>query len=148
MTNNLNYNNSNDINRLFSIEICIQAQELVQELLNKFTEINSVVKSSFQGITTSDPNFNRFRKIDETISHIDSILNKLKSYCRIINQRKIDRSDNFTITDLQPLQTAEVYNQNKLYLEERILEKNSYIKILIDHLLNIIWQINSLKSLE
>lgn len=150
MTNNFNLQNSNDINRLSSIETCIQAQELVQELLNKFSEVNSALKSSIQGITNSDPNFNRYKKLDENLSSIDSIFNKLRIYSRVINQHKIDQSssggggDNNT----QTIQSSDTLIQNKAYLIDKITEKNSYIKILIDYLLNIIWQINSLKSLE
>jgi hypothetical protein len=150
MTNNFNLQNSNDINRLSSIETCIQAQELVQELLNKFSEVNSALKSSIQGITNSDPNFNRYKKLDENLSSIDSIFNKLRIYCRAINQHKIEQlssgggGDNNT----QAIQSSDTLIQNKAYLIDKITEKNSYIKILIDYLLNIIWQINSLKSLE
>jgi hypothetical protein len=144
MTNNLNFNNSNDINRLSSIEICIQAQELVQELSNKFPEINSLIKSSIPGVTSIDPNF-RFKKLDEYLSNIDSLFSKLRIYCRIINQHKIERLNNYMKSDSQSIDNL---NQNKDYLIKKIVEKNSYLKILIDYLLNIIWQINSLESLE
>ena len=143
MSNNFNLQNSNDIPRLSSLETCIQAQELVQELLNKFSEVNSALKQSIQGITNSDPNFSRYKKLDENLSIIDSIFNKLRLYCRAINQQSSSGAD---LSQVIP--SADILIQNKAYLIDKISEKNGYIKILIDNLLNIVWQINSLKSLE
>ena len=149
MTNNLNLQNSNDTNRLSSIDTCIQAQEVIQELLNKFSEINSSIKASIQGITNSDQNLSRYKKLDENLSQIDSIFSKLRLYCRTINQHKAERINNLNIGgDTQSTHSPEILNQNKAYLINKIVERNNYIKILIDYLLNIIWQINSLKSLE
>jgi hypothetical protein len=147
MTNNLNditllYD---ELSRLTPIELCLQAQEIVQDLINKIADLNSIIKATIQTATQYDPNntFNlRKIKLEETLTNIDLVFLRLRTVCKHINQKKvvIDHSPK------QPDEQIEQYEDLKASLENQIRTKNSFLHLAIQHLTNIVWEINTIQS--
>jgi hypothetical protein len=147
MTNNLNDINLlyDELSRLTPIELCQQAQEIIQDLINKIADLNGIVKATIQAATQYDPNntFNlRKVKLEETLTNIDFVFLRLRTICKQIGQKKtiVDHSPK------QPTEHIEHFQELKASLESQIQSKNSYLSLAIESLTNIIWEVNTIHS--
>lgn len=138
-----------EFNSLTSIDLCIQGQELVQDIISKIHDCNTNIKQVSNYVTnvTQDPYMLRKQKLEEYLQQVDTLFMRLKVACKIINQRLNDlNSQQFTSDTSQ--QQIDHLKQQQAYLHQQIREKNDYIKIAIDNLYSIIWQINAMESIK
>ncbi len=147
MTSNLNDINLlyDELSRLTPIDLCIQAQEIIQDLIFKIADLNSIIKTTLQAASQYDPNntFNlRKIKLEETLTNTDLTFQRLRTICKLVNQKKslLDHSPK------QPSDQVEQYEGLKTSLENQIRNRNCYFRLAIESLTNIVWEINTIHS--
>ncbi|RNA17211.1 mediator of RNA polymerase II transcription subunit 30-like [Brachionus plicatilis] len=137
-----------EFNRLSSFELCITSQELVQELIAKTSDLDSLFRPLIISLLYGDQNNYLFRKnkTEETLANFNRIFARLRTIGRILHQRKI--SPSFKQLNGSDPNKLELYQAEKEKLIAQIKTKNTYIKEAIDRVSDIIWQINSVQTLK
>jgi hypothetical protein len=139
-----------EYNRLTSFELCIHAQELIQDSINKIAEFVSSFKLASTSSLLGDQNaFNQRKlRIEEIFTTFESFFQRLRTAGTIIHQRKIalDQQDP-SILDTNQAQ-IETLKKEQESLKEELKSKNVYIKLAIDKIAEIIWQINSMQKIK
>ena len=139
-----------EYNRLTSFELCIHAQELIQDSINKIAEFVSSFKLASTSSLLGDQNaFNQRKlRIEEIFTTFESFFQRLRTAGTIIHQRKIalDQQDP-SILDTNQAQ-IDTLKKEQESLKEELKSKNVYIKLAIDKIAEIIWQINSMQKIK
>lgn len=141
-----------EYNKLSSFELCMYSQEITQEAVSKLSEFISILKQTSTTTLLGDHNAFHQRKlrIEEILNHYEIIFQRLRVTGTLIHQRKTE-IDN----EEPPVDGGEELksNLNQLKseaddLKNQIREKNAYLKLSIDKVSEIIWQINSMQKLR
>ena len=139
-----------EYNILTSFELCIHAQELIQDSINKIAEFVSSFKLASTSSLLGDQNaFNQRKlRIEEIFTTFESFFQRLRTAGTIIHQRKIalDQQDP-SILDTNQAQ-IDTLKKEQESLKEELKSKNVYIKLAIDKIAEIIWQINSMQKIK
>lgn len=147
-----------EYNQISSIELCFYLQETVQGLIHKTTELIAHIRQlSYNCLLADHHQFTvRKSKFEEVFRTIESIFQRLRSASSVLHQRKllldkqVEEKHNQLNGNYQAQSQA---NQDQLKLEkeqliEQIRLKNRYVKLAIDRVSDIIWQINSIQTLK
>lgn len=135
-----------EYNRLTSFELCIHAQEITQDSLNKITEFVTSFKVTSTNSLFGDQNTFNQRKIrfEEIFNTFDSIFQRLKVVGSLVHQRKLALDQQLPIDPTQ----LNLLQKEQSDLKEDLKNKNTYIKLAIDKIAEIIWQINSMQKIR
>lgn len=133
-----------ELSKLSTIELFIQAQELVQDLVSKFVDTHSVIK---QSISQNQPGQPKKYNLDEHLNAVSLLFAKVRLITRILNQRKSELDQQLATQPTNELHLQQL-RQHRDNLVEQINEKNASIKLATDNLLAIIWQISAVQSLK
>jgi hypothetical protein len=156
MTNHLQNDQQlyDEYNQLNSFELCYQGQELVQDLVSRTSDTLQTIRTTSIFLLYADQNnYNqRSSKLEELFKLFDLQLKRLRVIGSLIHNRKLaleqkERELNETITN------GNQANLDQLKLEQENLKKqlklkNSYIKLAIDKINDIIWNINSIQTIR
>lgn len=142
-----------EYNHLSSFELCYHGQELVQEFVNKIAETVQLLRQLSVYLLHSDHNsyLQRRIKLEELFGSFESFLKRLRIISHILTNRKSELDTQINSMPRDPIelnQELEQLNKQKLDLQEQIKNKNSYLKLSIDKLTDIIWNINSIQSIK
>lgn len=139
-----------EYNKLSSFELCIHAQEITQDAVTKLIEFINLLKTTSDRSLLGDQNsyLQRKQRIVDTLNSFEIIFQRLRIAGTLIFQRK-------TEIDLVPIEQNEQLKTNldllkaeKLELTDQLKEKNGFLKLAIDKVSEIIWQINSMQKLR
>lgn len=139
-----------DFNQLSSFELCYQGQELVQEFVNKIAETVQILRQLSVYLLHSDHNsyLQRRIKLEELLGLFESFIKRLRIIGHILTNRKSELN-NVPPKDPAVLnQELDQLNRQKLELQELIKNKNCYLKLSIDKITDIIWNINAIQSIK
>lgn len=146
---------------------CQVGQDLVQELAYKITDVVTTLKMMQlpNGTASSSQATNRSSaKVSETLKQIDFHFQKLRhvfnecqkrlpddvNSCVLIPYVKNSMSFDAVVDEL-PLQKSSrviALEQRKAELEAILTAKNDQLKILVDELRSLVWEINSMIALQ
>ena len=141
-----------EYNRLSSFELCIIAQESIQDSVYKIAEFVTILKATNSSTLYGDNNtfLQRRQRLEDTIGTFELYFQRLRIIGTIVHQRKLALDQNQA--------ELSINNNNKVYLDqlrkekedlaEELKLKNAYLKLSIDKLAEIIWQINSMQKLR
>jgi hypothetical protein len=144
-----------EYNQLSSFELCIHAQELIQDSTHKTIDFVNSLRSSILPSLTGDQSIFAQRKtrIDELLAYFEHSFQRLKVVAGIVHQRKLALEQKQTLqieqaslpSDTQVLKQLE---QERQELKEQLKLKNQTLLLAIEKVSDIIWQINSIQSLK
>lgn len=162
-----------EYNQLNSFEICHQSQEIIQDLISKTSEALQNIRALSIFLLYGDQNgyVQRRMKLEEIFLTFDMIIKRLRVSGHIVYQRKLALEDQEvtknTVTSSEPMilesnedttvtSTATGISVNNLEcltlerekLKEELRLQNSYIKLAIDKINDIIWNINSIQTIK
>lgn len=145
-----------EYNQLSTFELCILAQELVQETINKSAEVAQNARAIITLLLNQDQSIFMQKKarIEELLNGFETLLLRLRVAGAIINQRKVDkekeRVENIGATDalVAKREMMERLSAEKSELAKQVKLKNDYLKYSIDKISDIIWQINAMQTLK
>ncbi len=150
-----------EYNRLSTFELCIHAQELVQDTINKTTEVAQLTQSIIGNLVRNDQAVfvQRKNRIEELLSGFDNLFFRLRIAGQIVNERKLVKqvssssssSNTSTTTAAAAAQKKELVaklTKERDGLIEQVRLKNNYLKYSIDQTSDIIWQINAIQTLK
>ena len=145
-----------EYNQLSTFELCILAQELVQETINKSAEVAQNARAIITLLLNQDQSIFMQKKarIEELLNGFETLLLRLRVAGAIINQRKVDkekeRVENIGATDalVAKREMVERLSAEKSELAKQVKLKNDYLKYSIDKISDIIWQINAMQTLK
>lgn len=159
-----------EYNQLTSFEICFQSQESIQELVNKASDLVVAIRNLTYLLIAQDHALfvQRKAKIEELLKVFELTVSRLRQAGYIIHQRKLalDNTDahedkkhqSDPAANPQPEQAQQASSSSTARLDELKLEKeqlieqirnkNGYIKLAIDKVSDIIWQINSIQTIR
>jgi hypothetical protein len=146
MLTNLNENQLyEEYNKLSSFELCVHAQEITQDAVTKIIDFINYLKATSTASLLSDQNSYLQRKLrfEETLSSFEIIFKRLRIAGVICNQRSKQG-----IAEPENSNNIELLNQERDELKLQVKEKNAYLKLAIDKVSEIIWQINSMQKLK
>lgn len=139
-----------EYNRLSSFELCVQSQEIIQETFNKLTEFMNIMRVIATSTLHGDQmSYNQRKlKVEELLNLFDSIFQRLRIIGDLVHQRKLSLDSSHHMqqhSDQQLL--VEQSNKELADLKEELKQKNAYVKLAIDKVSEIIWQINSCQKI-
>jgi hypothetical protein len=145
-----------EYNKLSSFELCFHSQELVQDLVTKSSELIMQLRPLVYNLLSHDQNNYLLRKVkfEDSLKTLNVIIARLRTLGLIIHQRKqiLDQDQHqqqlasYSASEEEP--PLDQLKKEKEDLIEQLRTKNQYIKLAIDKILNIIWQINSVQTLK
>jgi len=137
-----------EYNKLTSFELCIHAQELIQDCLNRIGDFLQTFKVTSTNSLFGDQNtFNQRRlRIEELLNTFDTIFQRLRVVSALVHQRKLDLDSQSRPVD-QQLQLDQL-RKEQADLKEELKQKSAFIKLAIDKVSEIIWQINSMQKIR
>lgn len=164
MPTNLNENPLyEEYNKKSSFEICYHSQEQIQDLVSKTGDLAFYIRYVFNSLVYGDQAtyLQRKSKVEEVLKYFEVILVRLRFFGALIHQRKLaidqqhhqqqqqqqDQTDSKE-TETTTSATLEQLTSEKQQLIEQIRLKNNYIKLAIDKISDIIWQINSIQTIK
>jgi hypothetical protein len=149
---NLNENQLyEEYNKLSSFELCYQGQELVQELVSKLVETVTIYRHLSIYLLHGDHNsyLHRKQRLEELLNFFESVLKRLRVISYVLSERKSNLENHNSNKDpFEINQDLDSLNKQKLELQGQIKLKNKYLKLSIDKLSDIIWNINSIQSIK
>jgi hypothetical protein len=151
-----------EYNQLTSFELCYQAQELIQDLINRVIEtVGSIRALSILLLVSDQSNFlQRKQRLEEFFSSIELTFARLRVLGALIHKRKVlsekktEQIEHRSISDDQSCQeeknkpSIEQLTFESSQLKEQIRLKNSYLKLAIEKISDIIWNINSIRTVK
>ena len=146
-----------EYNQLSTFELCILAQELVQETINKSAEVAQNARAIITLLLNQDQSIFMQKKarIEELLNGFETLLLRLRVAGAIINQRKVDkekeRVENISAGAdalVAKKEMVERLSAEKSELAKQVKLKNDYLKFSIDKISDIIWQINAMQTLK
>ena len=142
-----------EYNQLSTFELCILAQELVQETINKSAEVAQNSRAIITLLLILDQSIFMQKKtrIEELLNGFETLLLRLRVAGSIINQRKLDKEKERETGSVDPNAKAELVARlttEKNDLVKQVTLKNDYLKYSIDKISDIIWQINAMQTLR
>ena len=148
-------------------ELCHHSQEIVQDLISKTSDALQNIRTLSILFLMGDQNgyIQRRQKLEEIFNTFDIIVKRLRATGSIVHQRKLALEqtaenstdsmvfENITDTPATTSTTASIDNIEHLKLEKAKLKeelklKNAYIKLAIDKVNDIIWNINSIQTIK
>ncbi len=153
-----------EYNKLSSFELSVHAQEITQDAVTKIIEFTNLLKATSTTSLLGDQNSYLQRKLrfEETLNSFEIIFQRLRILGSLIHRRKqeIDLKQQQQTAAAVPEETNDqsitILENNNLEslkkeqeeLKLQLKEKNSYLKLAIDKVSDIIWQINSMQKLK
>lgn len=151
-----------EYNQLTSFELCYQAQELIQDLINRVVEtVGSIRALSILLLVSDQSNFlQRKQRLEEFFSSIEltfarlRVLGALIHKHKVLSEKKQEQIEHTSTSDEQSNQeekskpSIEQLRLESKELKEQIRLKNSYLKLAIDQISDIIWNINSVRTVK
>lgn len=142
-----------EYNKLTSFELCMHAQEITQDAVIKLVEFINLLKATSTASLLGDQNTYLHRKIriEETLNSFEIIFQRLRLAGTLVYQRKLDIDHKPVETPLENQQlkdNLELLKKEQSELKSEIREKNGFLKLAIDKVSEIIWQINSMQKLR
>ena len=143
-----------EYNKLPIYELCFHSQELVQDIMTRTVEFANMVKALLQVVVGYDQQQYSLRKtrVEDLLKTFDLIFQRLRALGSVLHQHQLSLNEEFEIKREQPndVNSTEL-NQLKKEKEEliaQVREKNQYVKLAIDQIADIMWQINSIQTLK
>lgn len=145
-----------EYNKLSSFELCISAQETVQDSVHKIADFLAILKATNNSSLHGDQNsfLQRRQRLEEILNNFDVYFQRLRITGAIVHQRKILLDQQIELQERQEL----LNTNNQIYIDqlrseqsdlrEELKVKNQYLKLAIDKLSEIIWQINSMQKIR
>ena len=145
-----------EYNKLSSFELCITAQETVQDFVHKIADFLAILKATNTFSLHSDQNsfLQRKQRLEETLSTFDIYFQRLRIIGALVHQRKVALDHHIELQERQ----EQVNINNQVYIDqlrkeqgdlrEELKVKNQYLKLAIDRISEIIWQINSMQKIR
>jgi len=136
--------------KLTSFELCVHAQEITQDAITKIIEFINYLKATSTISLLGDQNSYIQRKLrfEETLNSFEVIFQRLRIVGDLVHRQKLNIDKKSTEELEQSKANAQVLKIELDELKVQLKEKNSYLKLAIDKVTEIIWQINSMQKLR
>ena len=143
--------------RLSSFELCFHSQELVQDLISKTSEFVLQLRPLSYSLLTSDHQTYLFRKgkVEDLLKTVEVIFQRLRTLGSLVHQRQLaldqeqkQEEEDITTNIGETRESLDQLKREKEELIEQLREKNRYVKLAIDKVSDILWQINSIQTLK
>ena len=152
--------------QLNSFELCHLSQEIIQDLISKTSEALQNIRGISIFLLYGDQNgyMQRRMKLEEIFNTFEMIVKRLRASGLIVYQRKLTleqepiKNGDSTSESMLVEQTVDESLTNESHIESLKLErdklkeeiklKNSYIKLAIDKVNDVIWNINAIQTIK
>ena len=154
-----------EYNQLNSFELCHHSQEIIQDLISKTSDVLQCIRNLSIFLLVGDQNvyMQRRLKLEEIFHTFDLIVKRLRVTGLIVHQRKLaldqaetkpvaENQEDLMVLDTNPSNgekpSMESLKAEREKLKQEIKLKNGYIKLAIDRVNDIIWNINSIQTIK
>jgi hypothetical protein len=155
-----------ELTQLNSFELCHLSQEIIQDLISKTSDALQNIRALSIFLLYGDQNgyLQRRMKLEEIFNTFEMIVKRLRASGLIVYQRKLKleqepiKNGDSTSESMIVEQTVDESFTNESHIESLKLErdklkeeiklKNTYIKLAIDKVNDVIWNINSIQTIK